>query len=70
MVLEDPFHAANPGILHDGQLVEVPFANPYAAQFENAGAAIRGEAEPLLDGRESVAQAAVIEALYRSAEAT
>jgi predicted dehydrogenase len=70
LVLDDPFHARNPGILHDGRLVEVPFANPYAAQFENAGAAIRGEAEPLLDGRESVAQAAVIEALYRSAEAT
>jgi predicted dehydrogenase len=70
LVLEDPFHARSPGILHDGQLIEVPFADPYAVQIENFSAAIRGEAEPLLDGRDAVAQAAVIEALYRSAEAT
>jgi xylose dehydrogenase (NAD/NADP) len=69
LVLEDPFHARNPGIRRDGELIDVPYANPYALEFENLSAAIRGEAEPLLDGRESVAQAAVIEALYRSAEA-
>jgi D-xylose 1-dehydrogenase (NADP+, D-xylono-1,5-lactone-forming) len=70
LVLEDPFHARNPGILHDGRRVDVPFANPYAVQFENFSAAVRGEAEPLLGGRDAVAQAAAIEALYRSAEAT
>ena len=70
LVLEDPFHARNPGILHDGQAVEVPFANPYAVQFENFSAAVRGEAEPLLGARDAIAQAAAIEALYRSAEAT
>jgi D-xylose 1-dehydrogenase (NADP+, D-xylono-1,5-lactone-forming) len=70
LVLEDPFHARNPGILHDGRLIDVPFANPYAVQFENFSAAVRGEAEPLLGGRDAVAQAAAIEALYRSAEAT
>jgi xylose dehydrogenase (NAD/NADP) len=70
LVLEDPFHARNPGILHDGRLIEVPYANPYAVQIENFSAAIRGEAEPLLDGRDAVAQAAAIEAIYRSAEAT
>jgi D-xylose 1-dehydrogenase (NADP+, D-xylono-1,5-lactone-forming) len=76
LVLEDPFHARNPGILRLGgqshqshELVEVPFANPYAVQFENFSAAVRGEAEPLLGGRDAVAQAAAIEALYRSAEA-
>ena len=69
LVLEDPFHARNPGILHDGQLIEIPSANPYAVQFENFSAAVRGEAEPLLGGRDAVAQAAAIEALYRSAEA-
>src|SRR4051812_47887913 len=69
LVLEDPFHARNPGIRHDGQLIEIPFANPYAMQFENFSAAVRGEAEPLLGGRDAVAQAAAIEALYRSAEA-
>jgi D-xylose 1-dehydrogenase (NADP+, D-xylono-1,5-lactone-forming) len=70
LVLEDPFHGRTPGILRDGQLIEVPYANPYALEIENLSAAIRGEAEPLLDGRESVAQAAAIEALYRSAGAT
>jgi D-xylose 1-dehydrogenase (NADP+, D-xylono-1,5-lactone-forming) len=70
LVLEDPFHARSPGILHDGQLIEVPFVDPYALEIENVSAAIRGEAEPLLDGRDAVAQAAAIEALYRSAEAT
>jgi D-xylose 1-dehydrogenase (NADP+, D-xylono-1,5-lactone-forming) len=70
LVLEDPFHGRNPGILHDGKLIEVPFANPYAAQFENFSAAVRGEAEPLLGARDAIAQAAAIEALYRSAEAT
>jgi D-xylose 1-dehydrogenase (NADP+, D-xylono-1,5-lactone-forming) len=70
LVLEDPFHGRNPGILHDGKLIEVPFANPYAVQFENFSAAVRGEAEPLLGARDAIAQAAAIEALYRSAEAT
>jgi xylose dehydrogenase (NAD/NADP) len=67
LVLEDPFHAGNPGIRHDGELIEVPYANPYALEFENMSAAIRGEAEPLLGAGDAVAQAAVIEALYRSA---
>jgi len=70
LVLEDPFHARNPGIVHDGRRIDVPYANPYAVQFENFSAATRGEAEPLLGGRDAVAQAAAIEALYRSAEAT
>jgi predicted dehydrogenase len=70
LVLEDPFHGRSPGILRDGKLIEVPFADPYALEIENFSAAIRGEAEPLLDGRDAVAQAAAIEALYRSAEAT
>jgi predicted dehydrogenase len=70
LVLDDPFHARNPGIRHDGQLIEVPYVNPYAAQFENASAAVRGEAEPLLGEDDAVGQAAVIEALYASAGAT
>ena len=51
-----------------GELIEVQYANPYALEFENFSAAIRGEAEPLLGARDAVAQAAAIEALYRSAE--
>jgi predicted dehydrogenase len=74
LVLDDPFHARTPGILQLGgqtpQLHEVPYVNPYAAQFENFSAAVRGEAEPLLGARDAVAQAAAIEALYRSAAAT
>src|SRR3954453_16813151 len=68
LVLEDPFHARNPGIRRDGELIDVPYANPYALEFENLSAAIRGEAEPLLGARDAVAQAAAMEALYRSAE--
>jgi D-xylose 1-dehydrogenase (NADP+, D-xylono-1,5-lactone-forming) len=74
LVLDDPFHARTPGIVRLGgqspQSHEVPFVNPYAAQFENFSAAVRGEAEPLLGARDAVAQAAAIEALYRSAGAT
>jgi D-xylose 1-dehydrogenase (NADP+, D-xylono-1,5-lactone-forming) len=70
LVLDDPFHARSPGIRHNGELIELPFVNPYAAQFENFSAAVRGEAEPLLGARDAVAQAAAIEALYRSAGAT
>ena len=69
LVLDDPFHARAPGIVHDGALIEVPFANPYAAELENFSRAIRGEAEPLLGARDAIAQAAAIEAIYRSAEA-
>ena len=68
LVLDDPFHARNPGIRHDGELIEIPFANPYAREIENFSAAIRGDAEPLLGARDAVAQAAAIEALYRSAK--
>jgi xylose dehydrogenase (NAD/NADP) len=67
LVLEDPFHGRNPGIRRNGELIDVPYANPYALEFENFSAAIRGDAEPLLGGRDAVAQAAAIEALYRSA---
>jgi D-xylose 1-dehydrogenase (NADP+, D-xylono-1,5-lactone-forming) len=70
LVLEDPFHARSPGILHDGELVEVPFKDAYTCEFENFSAAVRGEAKPLLGARDGVAQAAAIEALYRSAGAT
>jgi xylose dehydrogenase (NAD/NADP) len=39
----------------------------YRLELENLGAAIRGEAEPLLGRAESVSQARAIEALYRAA---
>ena len=46
----------------------MPAANPYALELSNLAAAIAGEAEPLLGRDDAVAQARVIEALYRSAE--
>jgi hypothetical protein len=39
----------------------------YRLELENLGAAIRGEAEPLLGRAESVGQARAIVALYRAA---
>ena len=48
--------------------VEVPEADAYRLQLENVGAAIRGEAEPLLGRADAVGQARAIEALYRSAQ--
>jgi D-xylose 1-dehydrogenase (NADP+, D-xylono-1,5-lactone-forming) len=70
LVLDDPFHARTPVIVHDGRPIDVPFKDAYACEIENFSAAIRGEAEPLLGARDAVAQAAAIEALYRSAGAT
>ena len=55
-------------VLVDGEAVDVPAANPYALELSNLAAAIAGEAEPLLGRDDAVAQARVIEALYRSAE--
>ena len=48
--------------------VEVPQADSYRLQLENMSAAVRGEAQPLLDRADAVGQARAIEALYRSAE--
>ena len=65
--LRDHTYYAKLRIRHNGELIEVPYANPYALEFENLSAAIRGEAEPLLGAPDALAQAAAIEALYRSA---
>jgi predicted dehydrogenase len=48
--------------------IPIPDADPYQLELENMSDAIRGEAEPLLGRDDAVAQARVIEALYRSAE--
>ena len=48
--------------------MEVPETNPYERELTNLAAAIAGEGEPLLGRDDAVAQARVIEALYRSAE--
>ena len=46
----------------------MPETNPYERELSNLAAAIAGEGEPLLGREDALAQARVIEALYRSAE--
>jgi predicted dehydrogenase len=69
LVLEAPWRSDWGGrMLVNGEPVDVPEADPYALELENLAAAIAGDAEPLLGREDAVAQARVIEALYRSAE--
>ena len=69
LVLEAPWRSDWGGrLLVDGDEVEVPATNPYERELANLAAAIAGEGEPLLGRDDAVAQARVIEALYRSAE--
>ncbi len=69
LVLEGPWRADWGGrVLVNGEPVDVAEADPYALELSNLAAAIAGEAEPLLGREDALAQARVIEALYRSAE--
>jgi D-xylose 1-dehydrogenase (NADP+, D-xylono-1,5-lactone-forming) len=69
LVLEAPWRSDWGGrVLVNGEPVDVPDANPYALELQNLAAAIAGQAPPLLGRDDAVAQARVIEALYRSAE--
>jgi D-xylose 1-dehydrogenase (NADP+, D-xylono-1,5-lactone-forming) len=69
LVLEAPWRSDWGGrVLVDDEQVAVPVANPYELELRNLAAAIAGEAEQLLGRDDAVAQARVIEALYRSAE--
>ena len=69
LVLEAPWRSDWGGrLLVDGDEVEIPETNPYERELSNLAAAIAGEAEQLLGRDDAVAQAHVIEALYRSAE--
>ena len=71
IVLRDPWHARKPGLevrRDDGsEWVDVELANSYQLELENLADAIRGVGEPLLGRDDALAQARVIEALYRSA---
>jgi len=74
LYLPDPWHAREPRIelrRRDGshEVVAVEPANSYALEVENFGAAIRGDAEPLLGRDDAVGQARAIEALYAAADA-
>ncbi|HET9094998.1 MAG TPA: Gfo/Idh/MocA family oxidoreductase [Solirubrobacteraceae bacterium] len=71
----DPWHPPADGIelwpagAQTPEIVPVPAANAYALEVANLGAAIRGEAEPLLGRADAVGQARTIAALYASAQA-
>ena len=71
LFLDDPWHCRTPVIeLRCGgkvERIEVAPQDSYRLELENLGAAIRGEAKLLLGREDAVAQARVIEALYRSA---
>jgi D-xylose 1-dehydrogenase (NADP+, D-xylono-1,5-lactone-forming) len=69
LVLEAPWRSDWGGrLLLDGDEIEIPETNPYERELANMAAAIAGSGEPLLGRDDAVAQARVIEALYRSAE--
>ena len=71
LFLDDPWHCRSPVIelRRDGEVerIEITPEDSYRLELENLGAAIRGEAKLLLGREDAVAQARVIEALYRSA---
>ena len=71
LFLDDPWHCRRPVIeLRRGDEVErleLEPADSYRLQLENFSDAIRGEAAPLLGRDDAVAQARVIDSLYRSA---
>jgi D-xylose 1-dehydrogenase (NADP+, D-xylono-1,5-lactone-forming) len=69
--LTDPWHCRRPGIdvIRDETVerIEVEPANSYRLEAENMSAAIRCEAQLLLDREDTVNQAGTIEALYEAA---
>jgi xylose dehydrogenase (NAD/NADP) len=71
LFLADPWHCRAPLIElrrgGDTKRIEIPAADSYQLEAENMGAAIRGEARPLLGREEAVGQARAIEALYDAA---
>ena len=72
LFLDDPWHCRKPGIeLRRGgevESIEIELLDSYRLELENLGDAIRGEGKPLLGRDDALAQARVIEALFRSAE--
>jgi predicted dehydrogenase len=71
LFLDDPWHCVEPVIelRRDAgtERIAIEPADPYRLEIENLSDAVRGGAEPLLRREDAVAQARVIEALYRSA---
>jgi xylose dehydrogenase (NAD/NADP) len=67
LVVPDPVRCRDPHVEVDGERIDVEDVDRYFLQVDNFSAAVRGDAEPLLGREDAVAQARVIEALYRSA---
>jgi xylose dehydrogenase (NAD/NADP) len=71
LFLDDPWHAREPVIelRRDGDVerIELERTDSYGLELKNLSAAIRGRGEPLLGRDDALAQARVIEGLYRSA---
>jgi predicted dehydrogenase len=67
ILLPDPWHSTEGLILVDGAEERVEPVNPYQCELEDMAAAIRGDKAPRLGRADALAQARVIEALYRSA---
>jgi xylose dehydrogenase (NAD/NADP) len=73
LFVDDPWHCHRPVIelRRDGgvERIELEPADSYGLELENLSDAIRGEGEPLLGRDDAVAQARVIDGLFRSAAA-
>jgi xylose dehydrogenase (NAD/NADP) len=67
VLVPEPWLCRDPHLEVNGERIDVADADRYQLQLENFAAAIRGEAQPLLGRADAVAQARVIDALYRSA---
>jgi D-xylose 1-dehydrogenase (NADP+, D-xylono-1,5-lactone-forming) len=70
LFLDDPWHCRTPVIelrRDDVERLELEPADSYRLQLENFSDAVRGEATQLLGREDAVAQARVIDSLYRSA---
>jgi D-xylose 1-dehydrogenase (NADP+, D-xylono-1,5-lactone-forming) len=69
LVVEAPWRADWGGrLLLNDEVVPVDAVDPYGRELANFAAAVAGEEQPLLGRDDALAQARVIEALYRSAE--
>lgn len=63
----DPWHASESRVYLNGEEHRVEPEDPYRRQLANFGAAIEGDAEPLLGREDAVGQARALDALLRSA---
>lgn len=64
----DPWHNRTGLIQLDDEEIRLEPGNPYQLELENMGAAIRGEAPPLLGRADALGQARTIAGLYESAD--